>query len=268
MPRYENTDPAERAHYLNLLVHGKRYEIQKKRAQSLVDPPDLNKPLPPISLTQNGEPISPYTITWDPPLPSGERYAANIRLEELGRGRSSGKKPPPSAWWDVRQYVTKNSHQSVKEGDTDSESSGELETIWVEVDWEERINRELPPLPPRKDQKYRRPDGQINEWKLFKRYCLNSRDSTPSDQGRERRRAEADEDEEEDNDTGRASKRETTMIMWVSYGVLILIISFIIAFITWIVNHQPPSKAFGPGVGNFTRGVGFNSTKNWAGSNT
>ncbi|KAF3906932.1 hypothetical protein AA313_de0205907 [Arthrobotrys entomopaga] len=268
MPRYENIDPAERPHYLNLLVHGKQYEIKKKRAQSLIDPPDLNKPLPPINLTQNGEAISPYTITWDPPLPRGERYTANIRLEELGRGRTRTKEAGRPAWWDVRRYVTNNSYERVQDDDTDSDSSGELETIWVEVNWEERINQELPPLPPRKDEKYRRPDGQRSEWKLFRRYCLNSRDSTPSDQGEERRRMDEYGDEEEDIETARTRQKETADILWLSYGFLIFIVFFIIIFISWAVTHQPPSTAFGPGMGNSTRGIGFNATKNWKGMDT
>ncbi|KAK6532437.1 hypothetical protein TWF281_006626 [Arthrobotrys megalospora] len=122
-------------------------------------------------------------ITGSPPR--FQPYMDNIQLQNL-----RNKKPKRNAakllpWWDIRRYTSKHGYQRLQDleqdGASDSGSDG-LETLWIPVNWEERINQALPPLLPRKDDQYRA-GSSSRTWRVFKRRCLGDRSSTPSDQG-------------------------------------------------------------------------------------
>lgn len=112
-------------------------------------------------------------------------YMDNIRLENLRNKKPTRNAPKPLPWWDIRRYSSKHGYQRLydleEDGASDSGSDG-LQTIWIPVNWEERINQVLPPLLPRKEDEYRASVSNRG-WRVFKRRCLGDHDSTPSDQG-------------------------------------------------------------------------------------
>ncbi|KAF3916226.1 hypothetical protein ABW21_db0200031 [Orbilia brochopaga] len=156
----------------------------------------LDKPLPPVPLkTNDSNALGEFSLP-PPPLRrrswshqgdevslyDEEAVTENILLDDFrGRSRYRPPSPPQIPWWHLQAQPTHQYQPLDQDDDAASDSSG-LTTIWIDVDIEQRRAQSLPPLPPRKDECYRRKKTNPY-WRLFRHHVLRSRNSTPSDQG-------------------------------------------------------------------------------------
>ncbi|KAK6341536.1 hypothetical protein TWF696_008608 [Orbilia brochopaga] len=126
---------------------------------------EFSLPPPPLkrrkSWSHSGEEISLY---------DEEAVTENILLDDFrGRSRYRPPSPPPIPyWWYLQNNTPQYNYQPLDQEDSASDDSG-LTTIWIEVDMEQRRAQSLPPLPPRKDERYRR--KKTNPcWRMFKHH--------------------------------------------------------------------------------------------------
>ncbi|KAJ6263006.1 hypothetical protein Dda_1564 [Drechslerella dactyloides] len=210
---------------------------------------ELDKPLPTVPFkTKDSTAFGEFSIP-PPPLRRrswshrGEEFLQNyqepimedILMDDL-RGRTKYRhiRPPPEpvSWQDIQRQSTVQHSQSADQEDAASDDSV-LTTIWIPGNIEERRAQSLPPLPPRKDEWYRR--KQINSyWRMFRKHILKRRDSTPSSQGMNhplpgrRTRSPWPPPEEEE---------PITVKDWIIFSIVMLFLGSYLVFIIW-VGHQ------------------------------
>ncbi|EPS43671.1 hypothetical protein H072_2413 [Dactylellina haptotyla CBS 200.50] len=242
---------AERDRNFNQILHGKRYLGQLAHESRLQNSSTgLNKPLPLLSNEALAEYPSDTSSDLEVPLslPEAEIYTDNIPLHPIevvgseSRAPKTPKQPKavPRKWWDIRRYYSSNRYSKIEDDDAASDSSDSLETIWIEVDMEARLNQEVPPLPPRKDWKYRENPDHRYEWKLVKRYCFGSRESTPSDQGIEVRLPEPNLDDDKSD----VSNGDPKFCDWLRLLSIILFGFGFFLFMYLGVKNEPPAQRY------------------------